>query len=504
MKKAVAYLTPFIEEEKILHGDVSSAGKVLLATVKGDVHDIGKNIVGVVLACNGFEIIDLGVMVPCEKILQVARDQKVDIIGLSGLITPSLDEMVHVASEMKKQQFDLPLLIGGATTSVLHTAVKIAPSYDNGVIHVKDASRAAKVCSSLISKEKTLFLDQTEESYKNIVSEYEHRNAQKQYLSMEQARKKRFPYFPEQANITKPAQPGVHIFDNYSLNEIAEYIDWTFFFYGWEIKGKYPEILEDPLKGEEARKLFDDARSLLQELIEEQAIQAKGVAGIFPANSEDEDIIIFKDENRNSEEMRFNFLRIQEIKEEPGKFNLSLADYIAAKGTGVEDHLGAFVVSIHGADEIAEKYKEEKDDYNSIMTKMLADRLAEAFAELLHKKVRKELWAYDTREELSLSQMLKERYEGIRPACGYPACPEHSEKLKIFELLGAEKNAGTRLTEGFSMVPGASVSGWYFAHPRSRYFNLGKITHEQVELYAKKKNISSEDAEKLLRPNLSY
>jgi 5-methyltetrahydrofolate--homocysteine methyltransferase len=504
MKKAVAWLTPFIEEEKALHGDVSSAGKVLMATVKGDVHDIGKNIVGVVLACNGFEIIDLGVMVPCEKILQVARDEKVDIIGLSGLITPSLDEMVHVASEMKKQELELPLLIGGATTSVLHTAVKIAPSYDNGVIHVKDASRAAKVCSTLISAEKDSFLLQTEENYKNIVFEHEQRNALKQYLTMEQARKKSFPYVVEQANITKPLKPGIHIFNNYSLTEISEYIDWTFFFYGWEIKGKYPEILQDPLKGEEARKLFDDARSLLQKLIEEQAILAKGVAGIFPANSKDEDIIIFKDESRKTEKMRFNFLRIQEIKDEPGKFNLSLADYIAAKESGIDDHLGAFVVSIHGADEIAEKFKQEKDDYNSIMTKMLADRLAEAFAELLHEKVRKELWAYDTREELDLSQLLKERYEGIRPACGYPACPEHSEKLKIFELLGAEQNAGTRLTEGFSMVPGASVSGWYFAHPRSRYFNLGKITREQVELYAKKKNIGTEEAEKLLRPNLAY
>ncbi|TVQ88529.1 MAG: methionine synthase [Bacteroidetes bacterium] len=504
MKKAVAYLTPFIEEEKKLHGDVSSAGKVLLATVKGDVHDIGKNIVGVVLACNGFEIIDLGVMVPCEKILEVARDEKVDIIGLSGLITPSLDEMVHVASEMKKQEFDLPLLIGGATTSVLHTSVKIAPAYDHGVIHVKDASRAAKVCSALISQEKSSFLSQTEENYKNIVSEHEQRSAQKQYLSMEQARKKRFPYVAEQANITKPAQPGIHIFDNYSLKEISEYIDWTFFFYGWEIKGKYPEILEDPLKGEEARKLFDDARSLLQKLIEDKAIQAKGVAGIFPANSDDEDVIIFKNENRKTEQMRFNFLRIQEIKEEPGKFNLSLADYIASTESGILDYLGAFVVSIHGADELADEFKKNKDDYNSIMTKMLADRLAEAFAELLHEKIRKELWAYDTREDLSLSQLLKERYEGIRPACGYPACPEHSEKLKIFELLDAEQNAGTRLTEGFSMVPGASVSGWYFAHPRSRYFNLGKITREQVELYAVKKNITTEQAEKLLRPNLSY
>ncbi len=504
MKKAVAWLTPFIEEEKLKHGDVSSAGKVLLATVKGDVHDIGKNIVGVVLACNGFEIIDLGVMVPCEKILQVAREEKVDIIGLSGLITPSLDEMVHVAGEMKKQEFSLPLLIGGATTSVLHTAVKIAPAYDRGVIHVKDASRAAKVCSQLITETKEQFIDDTAQSYRDMVDDYHRRNAHKQYLTLEQARKKRFPYIAEQANITQPAQPGIHVLDNFPLEELATYIDWTFFFYGWEIKGKYPEVLEDPLKGHEARKLFEDAQTLLQQFFKEGSLKARGVAGIFPANSEEEDIIIYTNEQRSEERMRFNFLRIQEIKDEPGKFNLSLADYIASAESGIEDHLGAFVVSIHGADELAEQFKQEKDDYNSIMTKMLADRLAEAFAELLHEKVRKELWAYDTREQLNLAEMLKERYEGIRPACGYPACPEHSEKIKLFELLNAQEYTGASLTEGFSMVPGASVSGWYFAHPRSRYFNLGKIVKDQVQVYADKKGIALQDAEKLLMPNLGY
>lgn len=504
MKKAVAWLTPFIEEEKLKHGDVSSAGKVLLATVKGDVHDIGKNIVGVVLACNGFEIIDLGVMVPCEKILQVAREEKVDIIGLSGLITPSLDEMVHVAGEMKKQEFSLPLLIGGATTSVLHTAVKIAPAYDCSVIHVKDASRAAKVCSQLITETKEQFIEDTAQSYRDMVDDYHRRNAHKQYLTLEQARKKRFPYIAEQANITQPAQPGIHVLDNFPLEELATYIDWTFFFYGWEIKGKYPEVLEDPLKGHEARKLFEDAQTLLQQFFKEGSLKARGVAGIFPANSEEEDIIIYTNEQRSEERMRFNFLRIQEIKEEPGKFNLSLADYIASAESGIEDHLGAFVVSIHGADELAEQFKQEKDDYNSIMTKMLADRLAEAFAELLHEKVRKELWAYDTREQLNLAEMLKERYEGIRPACGYPACPEHSEKIKLFDLLNAQEYTGASLTEGFSMVPGASVSGWYFAHPRSRYFNLGKIVKDQVQAYADKKGITLQDAEKLLMPNLGY
>jgi len=504
MKKAVAYLTPFIEEEKALHGDVSSAGKVLMATVKGDVHDIGKNIVGVVLACNGFDIIDLGVMVPYEKILQVAKEEKVDIIGLSGLITPSLDEMVNVASEMTREGFTTPLLIGGATTSVLHTAVKIAPAYNHGVIHVKDASRAAKVCSVLISNHRDNYVKDIAQSYLEMVDEYNQRNAEKQYLSLEQARKKKFPYVMENANITTPAHIGVHVFDNFPLKELAEYIDWTFFFYGWEIKGKYPEVLKDPVKGPEAQKLFDDAKAMLEQFYADGSLVARGVAGIFPANSEEEDIIIYEDETRKQEKMRFNFLRIQEIKEEPGKYNLSLSDYIAPKELGAKDYLGAFAVTIHGADELAEKYKQEKDDYNSIMTKMLADRLAEAFAELLHEKVRKEIWAYDTRERLELSDLLKERYEGIRPACGYPACPEHSEKIKLFQLIDAEKNTGVSLTEGFSMLPGASVSGWYFAHPHSRYFNLGKITREQAEFYASKKGLSLAEAEKLLMPNLGY
>ncbi len=502
MKKAVAYLTPFIEKEKSKHGKVSSAGKVLMATVKGDVHDIGKNIVGLVLACNGFEIIDLGVMVPCEKILETAIAEKADIIGLSGLITPSLDEMVHVASEMKRLGFELPLLIGGATTSSLHTAVKIAPQYEPGVIHVKDASRAARVCSTLMSNRRDSFIHGTYAEYQHLAEEHKKRSAMKKYLSMEQARKNPFQFDAEKANIIRPKSPGLHVFDNFPLDILARYIDWTFFFYGWEIKGKYPEVLEDPLKGEEARKLFVDANSLLKEIIAGGKLKARGVAGIFPANSHEEDVIIFVDDTRNREKMRFNFLRVQELKEERGKVNISLADYIAPVKAGIEDNLGAFVVSIHGANDLAETYKQYRDDYNSIMTKMLADRLAEAFAEVLHEKVRKELWAYDTGENLGLTELLKEQYAGIRPAAGYPACPEHSEKLKIFELLKAEENTGASLTEGFSMVPGASVSGWYFAHPHSRYFNLGKITTEQAQLYAKRKGISLNEAEKLLRPNL--
>ena len=504
MKKAVAYLTPFIEDEKKLHGDISGAGKVLLATVKGDVHDIGKNIVGVVLACNGFEIIDLGVMVPCEKILQTAREQNVDIIGLSGLITPSLEEMSHVAREMQKQNFSIPLLIGGATTSILHTAVKISPEYSNGVIHVKDASRAAGICKELVSGEKNKFIAQTREEYLNVVDEYNLRSSAKRFLTLEQARNNRFQWEHAQACLHEPNLKGIQVFDDYSLEEIAKYIDWTFFFYGWEIKGKYPAIFDDPVKGQEAQILFRDANTLLESLISSGALKAMGAAAIFPANSHNEDVIVYSDAQRTSEISRFNFLRIQEIMEEPGKINLSLADYIAPLESGVTDYLGAFVVSIHGADEAAETFKSNRDDYNSIMAKMLADRLAEAFAELLHEKVRKEIWGYSNSESLNLPDLLKERYEGIRPACGYPACPEHTEKRKLFDLLQAEKNTGTTLTEGYSMQPGASVSGWYFAHPRARYFDLRKISREQVLLYAQRKNISAETAEKLLRPNLGY
>ncbi len=505
MKKAVAYLTPFIEEQKLEFGNVSAAGKILLATVKGDVHDIGKNIVGVVLACNGFEVIDLGVMVPCEKILEKAIEEKVDIIGLSGLITPSLDEMVFVASEMKRQDFTVPLLIGGATTSSLHTAVKIAPSYDHGVIHVKDASRAARVCSDLMSKEnKVKFLDDTREKYLKLVTDHNKRSAAKKYLPLEDARNNRLkPDWPKE-EIVKPQKTGITVFDHYPLKEIAEYIDWTFFFYGWELKGKYPAILKDPLKGEEAKKLFDDAHHMLEKIFNEKLMTARGVVGLFPSASDKEDILLFDDEDNAREITRFHFLRNQEIKENPESFNHSLADFIAPQESGIKDYLGAFVVSIHGAEELAKQYKEQQDDYNSIMVKMLADRLAEAFAELLHEKVRKELWGYIPEEQLGHEELLKEKYQGIRPAAGYPACPEHSEKRKLFDLLNAEKNSGTILTESYSMVPGASVSGWYFANPRATYFNLGKLTRDQVEDYASRKKISIEESEKLLQQNLAY
>jgi 5-methyltetrahydrofolate--homocysteine methyltransferase len=502
MKKAVAYLTPFIEEEKARFGDVSSNGKVLLATVKGDVHDIGKNIVGVVLACNGYEIIDLGVMVSCEKILQVAIDEKVDIIGLSGLITPSLDEMVHVATEMKKHKFTLPLILGGATTSVLHSAVKIAPCYDNGVVHVKDASRAAKVCSELLSDNKKTFLTETYSHYEHLAADHALRSKKIKYHSLEQARKNKFTKDWNSSQIYLPDQPGLHVFNNYSLKEIARYIDWTFFFYAWEIKGKYPEVLDDIIKGTEARKLFEDANKLLDFIIENNLFRAEGVAGLYPANSLDEDVVLY--DNTNNEICRFNFLRNQEIKEEEDAPNLSLADFIAPESSGKKDYLGAFVVTIHNADELAEKYKQEKDDYNSIMTKILADRFAEAFAELLHQKVRKEIWGYCKEENLTLKELLKENYKGIRPAAGYPACPEHSEKRKLFDLLKAENNTGAILTESFSMWPGASVSGWYFASPDARYFNLGKLNRDQIQLYAQRKNIDLSEAEKFLRHNIAY
>ncbi len=502
MKKAVAWLTPFIENEKSENGEIRGAGKVLLATVKGDVHDIGKNIVGVVLACNGFEIIDLGVMVPCDKILDTAIQEKADIIGLSGLITPSLDEMVHVAAEMQRRRMNTPLLIGGATTSSLHTAVKISPEYDGGVIHVKDASRAAGVCSLLSGNKKAEFVNETRTEYQNLAEDYKHRSALKKYLSPEQARQNPFIYNPEEARTSPPNKTGIHVYNNQSLAELSDYIDWTFFFYGWELKGRYPEILDDPIKGTEARKLFADAQLLLSHITQNQLLTASGVAGLYPANSIDEDVIVYQDEKRQSELMRFNFLRVQEIQEEPGKVNISLADYIAGVSTGIADYIGAFVVTVHGADELAEKYRQQKDDYNSIMTKMLADRLAEAFAELLHEKVRRELWGYETGEKLSLKDMLREKYKGIRPAAGYPACPEHSEKVKIFSLLNATTNTGAKLTDNYSMIPGASVSGWYFSHPGSRYFNLGKITGAQVADYANRKGISYLEAEKLLQHNL--
>lgn len=503
MKKAVAVLTPFLEKEKMIYGEVSSAGKVLMATVKGDVHDIGKNIVGVVLACNGYEIIDLGVMVPCEKILETAVNEKVDIIGLSGLITPSLDEMVHVASEMEKQKLNIPLLIGGATTSALHTAVKIAPHFSNGVMHVKDASRAAQVVRDLLSDAKSSFLSDTNQRYENLRQQHLSRSSGTQYLTLGQARQNKVNIDWNAYETPQPEYPGIQVLENYSLSEIAAYIDWTFFFYAWDLGGKYPYIFDDAVKGPEARKLFEDAQSLLQRIISENLLTANGVFGLFPANSSNEDVLVFEPENPANEITRFNFLRNQEVKEAADIPNASLADFVAPLQALKTDYMGGFAVCIHGADELALDFKNNRDDFNSIMTKIIADRLAEAFAELLHHQVRTHYWAYAPHESISLKEILKEKYQGIRPAAGYPACPEHSEKEKLFALLDVTKNTGAYLTETYAMWPGAAVSGWYFAHPQSFYFNLGKLTNDQLSAYASRKNLPLETVKKLLGQNLA-
>lgn len=502
MKKAVAYLTPFIEEEKAKSGDLSSAGKVLLATVKGDVHDIGKNIVSVVLACNGFDIIDLGVMVPAEKILEEAKKHQVDVIGLSGLITPSLDEMVTVAKEMRRQGFNVPVILGGATTSKIHTAVKITPEYDNGVVHVKDASRAVGVVRSLISDDRQSYINQINDEYSKMRDDHNRRRSENEYVSLEVARANRVKTSWNEAAIDTPKKLGRFVLDSYPLDELARYIDWTFFFFSWDINGKYPKIFSDPIKGDEAKKLFDDAQVLLKRIVDEKLLTAKGVYSILPANSVDEDVVVYS--TNGAEEARFHFLRNQEYRGSDTKPNYSLADYIAPLESGRKDYLGTFAVTVHGADELVRDFEAMHDDYNAIMSKVLADRLAEAFAERLHERVRKEFWGYSPAEELPIEMLLHEEYRGTRPAAGYPSCPEHSEKKTIFALLDAENSIGAKLTENYAMWPGASVSGWYFAHPESTYFNLGKLTKEQVTLYASRKGISVEDAERLLRPNLAY
>jgi len=502
MKKAVAYLTPFIEEEKAKSGDLSSAGKVLLATVKGDVHDIGKNIVSVVLACNGYDIVDLGVMVPAEKILAAAKEHNVDVIGLSGLITPSLDEMVYVAKELKRQNFNIPVILGGATTSKIHTAVKIVPEYDNGTIYVKDASRAVGIVRSLISEDKNRFVAQINDEYAAMRDEHNRRRSGNEYVSLAEARANRVKTDWANLPIDEPKQVGSFVLDSYPLDELERYIDWTFFFFAWDITGKYPKIFNDPIKGEEAKKLYDDAQVLLKRIVDEKLFTAKGVYSILPANSIDEDVAVF--DTKGKEIGRYHFLRNQEKRGDDTKPNFSLADYIAPQDSGRKDYIGSFAVTIHGADELVKEFEANNDDYSAIMCKVLADRFAEAFAERLHERVRKEFWGYSPAEELPIEELLHEEYRGIRPAAGYPSCPEHSEKRVIFDLLNAEKSIGATLTENYAMWPGASVSGWYFSHPESTYFNLGRITKEQVSLYAKRKGITLEDAERMLRPNLGY
>jgi len=507
MKKAVAVLTPFIEQEKedrkkahlaagTVNEEAAGAAKILLATVKGDVHDIGKNIVGVVLGCNGYDIIDLGVMVPTDKILETAVREKVDIIGLSGLITPSLDEMVHVAHEMKRRDIKLPLLIGGATTSRMHTAVKIAPQYDEGVVHVLDASRSVTVAGSLLSKEqKPAFLESIKAEYSKLAADFGNKRSTKQYISFAEAQQNGAAIDWTNFKPVTPTFTGTKVLENYDLAEIAEYIDWQPFFIAWEMHGKFPAILTDSVIGVEATKLYNDAKQLLQQIIDEKWLTARGVVGFWEAERIQADTVEVK--NQKSK-IKLEFLR-QQIKKTAGQPNLSLADFIS---NGGNDHIGAFSVTIQGIDKHIKNFEANLDDYNKIILQALADRLAEAFAELLHKKTRTTYWGYISEEQLTNEQLIKEEYLGIRPAPGYPACPDHTEKYKLFELLGGEDATGIHLTESLAMYPASSVCGWYFANPESKYFGVGKIEKDQLDDYASRKNMSIDDATRWLRPIL--
>ncbi len=505
MKKAVAYLIPFIEEEKEQSGDTKAKGKILLATVKGDVHDIGKNIVGVVLGCNNYDIIDLGVMVPSDKILSTAIEKNVDAIGLSGLITPSLDEMVHIAKEMERMKIDLPLLIGGATTSRLHTAVRISPAFSGITVHVLDASKSVGVVSSLLNKEtKKVFSKGIKEEYSKLKSEHAKKQSEKDFLTIEQARKNKLNIDWANYQIKKPNKLGITVLQNYSLEEIRKYIDWTPFFLTWELKGRYPEIFNNTDYGKEAKKIFDDANHLLDKIIKDKLLTANSVCGLFTANSLDDDIEIYSDDSRKGILETLNTIRQQSIKSN-GIPNIALSDFITPKENRSEDYIGMFAVTTGiGIEKIIEQFEKQHDDYNSIMTKAIADRLAEAFTELLHEKVRKDFWGYAAEEKLSNKDLIAEKYTGTRPAPGYPAQPDHTEKLKIWKLLNVEKNTSIILTESLAMYPAASVCGLYFAHPQSKYFTVGKIGKDQVEDYRKRKGISLKEAEKWLRPILNY
>ncbi len=505
MKKSVAYLTPYLEKEKA-QGGGRTAGRILLATVKGDVHDIGKNIVGVVLACNNYEIIDLGVMVPCEKILQTAREKNVSIIGLSGLITPSLDEMVHVAKEMEREGFTVPLLIGGATTSAIHTAVRIEPSYNHAAaLHVLDASRAVGVVSSLLSSDKKAeFVRSKKAEYVKMREEQKNRRSEVKFLTLEEARANSLKVDWKKSPIQKPAILGLKTFDSYPLQEISEKIDWSPFFHTWELRGRYPNIFDDVTVGTVAKKLFDDAQLLLKEVISKKLLTARGVIGLFPANSTGDDIEIYIDESRKKVLTVFRTLR-QQSKKPAGQPNLALSDFIAPKGSGIADYLGAFAVTAGiYIEPLISKFEKDLDDYHSIMIKALADRLAEAFTETLHERVRKEFWGYAKKESLSNEDLIGEKYQGIRPAAGYPACPDHTEKRTLFDLIQGEKNTSITLTESFAMYPASSVSGLYFANPESHYFPVGKLMKDQVEDYAKRKKMDLKAVEKWLGPNLNY
>ncbi|MDG1021368.1 MAG: methionine synthase [Emcibacteraceae bacterium] len=505
MKQAVAYLLPFIEEEKV-DGEASSTnGKILMATVKGDVHDIGKNIVGVVLQCNNYEVIDMGVMVSCEDILEKAKEENVDIIGLSGLITPSLEEMCTVASEMERLEMKTPLLIGGATTSKVHTAVKIAPNYTGPLVYVLDASRAVGVAGQLIGETtREAYAADIAKEYHDMRVKYENRDKSDNQVSINEARANKFQiewknYIPE-----APKFKGLKTFENYDLSDLVERIDWTPFFRTWELAGNYPAILTDKVVGESATELFHDAEVMLQKIVDEKWLKAKAVIGFWPANSIGDDVELYADESRDEVIDTVHFVR-QQMKKRSGKANMCLADFIAPKETGIKDYFGGFAVTAGiGIEEKLELFKGAHDDYNDILLKALADRFAEAFAEHMHERVRKEFWGYAVDESFNNNDLIKEKYRGIRPAPGYPACPDHTEKTGLFTLLNARQNAGIDLTDSMAMMPASSVSGYYFAHPESQYFGIGKISKDQVKDYAKRKDMDLRMAERWLAPNLAY
>ena len=500
MKKAVAYLQPFIEAEK--DGTKPANGKILMATVKGDVHDIGKNIVSVVLGCNNYEIVDLGVMVPAEKIIQTAIEEKVDVIGLSGLITPSLDEMVYIAQELERQNLNFPLLIGGATTSKAHTAVKIDLKYKNAVVHVNDASRAVNVVSSLLGDRNKEYVDDLKSEYSEFREKFLNRQVEKDYVSIQEARQNKFKIDWENEEIFTPNQLGITVVENQDLRELLSFIDWSPFFRSWDLHGKYPQILEDEVVGVQAKELFKDAQVILKRILDEKLLTAKAIFGIFKANSNETDDILIFDEN-NDQKTKFITLR-QQAQRSKGKDYLALSDFIAPENSGKTDYMGAFCVTTgFGTDELAQEYEKANDDYNAIMVKALADRFAEAYAEFLHKKVRTEYWGYANQENLTNEELIAEKYKGIRPAPGYPACPDHLEKHAIWDLLKVEENIGVYLTESLAMFPTASVSGYYFGSPHAKYFGLGKIAEDQLKDYSVRKGISLQEARKWLSPNLA-
>ncbi len=500
MKRAVAYLQPFIEAEK--DGKQAFAGRVLMATVKGDVHDIGKNIVSVVLGCNNYEIIDLGVMVPPEKIIETAIRENVDIIGLSGLITPSLDEMVYVSKEMEKKNITIPLLIGGATTSRAHSAVKIAPNYGHTVVHVNDASRAVTVVGNLLKKDNQVYKEQIREEYEKFREQFLKRGKTKNFVTIEEARKRKFKIDWNISEIVKPNQLGVQIIQDFELSKLEEFIDWSPFFRSWDLHGKYPDILTDEVVGEQATELFADAKGLLRKVIDGKLLEARAIFGLFPANTVNDDDVEIYDE---SGKVNVTFLTLrQQLDKREGIPNFALADFIAPKDSEKQDYMGCFAVTTgFGTAELAKKFEDDLDDYNAIMIKAIADRLAEAFAEYLHKEIRTNSWGYDSDEDLSNAELIKESYKGIRPAPGYPACPDHLEKKTIWKLLQVNENIGLEITDSLAMWPAASVSGYYFANPEAKYFGLGKITDDQLKDYAKRRGVSNEQAEKWLSPNLA-